>query len=155
MEDSYQVRSATAADVPTLLGIERTVFADPWSGSAFRELLGPHSLVAVENGNVAGYVFARVIADEAEVLNLAVRKDLQRKGIGRYLLDAIFESFRKRGVKDVYLEVRVSNAAGQAFYERLGFRQVGRRRGYYDKPREDALILARPLGPNSGTEATP
>ena len=145
MENSYQVRSATAADIPALAAIERTVFADPWSPSAFRELLGPYSLVAVENGNLAGYVFARVLADEAEVLNLAVRKDVQRKGIGRHLVDAIFESFRKRGVRDVYLEVRVSNAAGQAFYERLGFRQVGRRRSYYDKPREDALVLARPL----------
>ena len=147
MENSYQVRSATAADVPALCAIERTVFADPWSTSAFRELLGAYSLVAVENGNVAGYVFARVIADEAEVLNLAVRKDVQRTGIGRYLIDAVFEAFRKRGVKDVYLEVRVSNEVGQAFYERLGFRQVGRRRSYYDKPREDALVLARQLDP--------
>jgi ribosomal-protein-alanine N-acetyltransferase len=149
MENHYQVRSATPADVPALSAIERTVFADPWTPAAFRELLGPYSLVATDDGSVTGYVFARVMSDEAEVLNLAVRKDVQRKGIGRHLLDAIFESFRKRGVREVYLEVRVSNAAGQAFYERLGFRQVGRRRSYYDKPREDALILARQLDPSA------
>jgi ribosomal-protein-alanine N-acetyltransferase len=150
MESPCQVRLATAADVPAIAVIERAVFADPWSDSAFRELLGPCSFVAVSDGEVAGYVFARAVADEGEILNVAVREDLRGRGLGRRLLDAVFDDFRRHGVRTVYLEVRTSNTKGRAFYERLGFRQVGRRRAYYNKPREDALVMAREITLQAG-----
>ena len=110
-------------------------------------MLGPCSLVAEADGRLAGYIFGRVLADEGEVLNLAVRLDERERGLGRRLLEAELDIFRERGVATVYLEVRTSNAAGRAFYERLGFREVGRRRAYYDKPREDAIVLCREIGP--------
>lgn len=145
MESHSRVRPATAADIPAVSAIEQAVFADPWTMSAFYPLLSPHSLVAVAGAEVEGYIFARAIGDEGEILNVAVRETSRRKGLGRLLLDTVLDEFRKRGVQMVYLEVRASNAAGQAFYEKLGFSQVGRRRGYYSHPREDALILAREL----------
>ena len=147
MESRYQVRSATAADIPAVAAIERTVFADPWTPSAFHAMLGPQSLVAVSDGEIVGYIFARSMADEGEVLNVAVREGGRRKGLGKLLLDTVLEDFQQHGVQTVYLEVRESNAAGQSFYQKFGFREVGRRRGYYSRPREDALILARELAP--------
>ena len=142
MESPCRVRPATSADVPAITEIEHGVFSDPWSAAAFRELIGPQSFVAVVEDEVVGYLFARTAADEAEILNLAVHEDRRRTGIGRCLLDAGLADFRARRVAMVYLEVRASNAPGRAFYEEKGFREVGRRRGYYSKPREDALVLA-------------
>jgi ribosomal-protein-alanine N-acetyltransferase len=110
-------------------------------------MLGRYALVAVTDGEIQGYIFARAMADEGEVLNVAVRPDIRRQGLGRQLLDTVLEGFRNEGVATVYLEVRASNAAGRAFYDKLGFQEVGRRRGYYNRPKEDALVLARKLTP--------
>jgi ribosomal-protein-alanine N-acetyltransferase len=145
MEPSFHIRSATIADLATITDIEREVFSDPWSASAFRELIGTGALVAESNGIVAGYVFARSLGDEGEILNLAVRSGRQRLGIGRQLLDASIAKLQSQGARTIFLEVRASNFAGQDFYLRAGFEPVGRRRGYYDKPREDALIFARKI----------
>ncbi|MBI4500773.1 MAG: ribosomal protein S18-alanine N-acetyltransferase [Gemmatimonadetes bacterium] len=134
---------ATAADLPAMVAIERAVFSDPWTASAFQALMGPSSLVAIMDGEIAGYVFARVLADEGEILNLAVRAERRGQGVGRRLLDCSVDQLRKDGARTVYLEVRASNDTGQAFYRRMGFEEIGRRRGYYDKPHEDALVFAR------------
>jgi ribosomal-protein-alanine N-acetyltransferase len=146
MEPSFQVRPATLADLATITDIEREVFSDPWSASAFRELIGVGALVAESDGLVAGYVFARSLGDEGEILNLAVRAGRQRLGIGRKLLDACVAQLQMKGARTIYLEVRASNFAGQDFYRRAGFERVGRRRGYYDQPLEDALLFARKIG---------
>ncbi len=150
MESPCLVRSATSADVPAIAAIEHETFSDPWSAAAFRELLGPLSFVAVEGREVVGYLFARTAADEAEILNLAVRDDRRRSGIGRRLIETALVDCRARRVAMVYLEVRVSNERGRAFYGDLGFQEVGRRRAYYNKPREDALVLALEMGPTNG-----
>jgi len=145
MEDRCQIRLATAADIAAVSAIEQSVFADPWTPSAFHAMLGSHALVAVSNGDIEGYIFARSMADEGEVLNLAVRQGSRRKGLGRRLLGRILAEFAEQGIRTVYLEVRASNSAGRAFYQDMGFREVGRRRAYYSRPREDALVLAREL----------
>jgi ribosomal-protein-alanine N-acetyltransferase len=146
------VRSATRADVPAIVALERTIFSDPWSSGGFFELLGESSLVAVADDQVVGYLFARLLApDEAEILNLAVQKDRRGRGMGRSLIEAALHGFRKKRVRTVFLEVRASNAQGQRFYHNVGFREVGRRRGYYDKPCEDALILALEFAPTKGS----
>ena len=115
------------------------------------ELLGEGFLVASVRNEVAGYLVSRWVVDEAEILNIAVRPDSRRRGIGRRLLDTALQKFQASGATTVYLEVRESNAAGQAFYQIEGFQQVGRRPAYYQKPREDALILARPIGGSEGS----
>src|SRR6476619_3054925 len=101
MENPFRVRSATPADVPAVAAIEQTVFADPWSASAFHAMLGPHSLVAVSDGEIDGYVFARSMADKGEVLNVAVLQGQRRRGLGRLLLETVLENFRKKGVQTV------------------------------------------------------
>ncbi|MBI4419561.1 MAG: ribosomal protein S18-alanine N-acetyltransferase [Gemmatimonadetes bacterium] len=147
MDDLSRIRPAVATDIPAIVEIERAVFSDPWPGTAFQELLGDLAWVADHRGELMGYLFARAVAGEAEILNLAVRQDRRRQRLGHRLLSAALAEFQRARVATVYLEVRESNAEGRAFYESQGFREVGRRRSYYQKPREDALVLARRTDP--------
>lgn len=133
------------ADVARVAAIERAAFSDPWPASAFQDALGatPPLLffVAVRERATAGYVLARRVADEAEILNLAVAAEHRRRGVGRALVERVLGELRACGVRDAFLEVRESNRAAQGLYEGLGFRVVGRRPRYYRRPVEDALLL--------------
>lgn len=123
--------------------IEQQVFTDPWSTQDFRDCVSyAQFLVADEGGGrVAGYVVALDAADEGEILNLAVAEAGRRRGLGRALVQAILDRLRRRGVRQVYLEVRESNTAARALYAGFGFKEVGRRRAYYRRPVEDAMVL--------------
>ena len=91
---------------------------------------------------VAGYVVARCVMDQAEILNLAVHPNHTRRRLGTALVQEVLTELGRAGARTVFLEVRASNAGAQAFYAGLGFKPTGRRRGYYADPPEDALILA-------------
>jgi [ribosomal protein S18]-alanine N-acetyltransferase len=128
--------------------LEESPEAADWSKEGFEEtsrLNGVLTLVSDKDGEVGGFIVARQIADEAEVLNLAVRRDRRRSGQGGGLLEAALAEFKARGVSRVYLEVRESNAVATMFYERHGFRQAGKRKGYYRNPDEAAVLLERKL----------
>lgn len=126
-----------------MAAIERLVFADPWSARAFAECLAADALflVADVGGIVAGYVIAQGAAGQGEILNLGVAPAHRRRGIGRRLVAEILARLRERGVHDVYLEVRESNTVARRLYESFGFREIGRRRRYYRRPVEDAVVL--------------
>lgn len=98
-------------------------------------------LVAVRGTDVAGYVVARAVADEGEILNLAVGAAHQRLGVGRALAREALARLGAGGARTVYLEVRESNAAARRLYEGLGFAVLSRRRDYYRRPVEAALVL--------------
>jgi ribosomal-protein-alanine N-acetyltransferase len=98
-------------------------------------------LVAVDGRDVTGYVVARAMADEGEILNLAVIAGRQRRGVGRALVRAALADLGARGARTVYLEVRESNDAARRLYEGLGFEVLARRRDYYRRPVEAALLL--------------
>jgi ribosomal-protein-alanine acetyltransferase len=102
-----------------------------------------HFLVAEGGGSdtVVGYVVAIEAADEGEILNLAVAPAGRRTGLGRALVQHILEALTARGVRQVYLEVRESNAPARALYAAHGFKEVGRRKEYYRRPVEDAIVL--------------
>lgn len=140
-----RVRAATARDLDAVVAIENASFADPWSRDAFEHALGGsdvHFEVAIDAaGDVAGYVVAWTVTDEAEIANLAVTPGARRAGIAAMLLDHVLVSARALAVTTVHLEVRESNAPARALYARFGFLEVGRRRAYYRKPIEDALVL--------------
>jgi [ribosomal protein S18]-alanine N-acetyltransferase len=118
------------------------VFADPWSTQDFRDCIAfALFLVAEAEDKILGYVVALDAADEGEILNLAVAEDGRRRGLGRALVAAIVGALTERGVRQVYLEVRESNAPARALYSEFGFREVGRRKAYYRRPVEDAMVL--------------
>lgn len=137
-------------DVDAVAAIERRSFSDPWSAASFRSLFGNplvHFAVAEDTatGRVLGYVVAWCVGDEAEIANLAVADDARRGGVGARLLDHALERAAQLRCRDVFLEVRESNAPARALYSSRRFEIVGRRTGYYRKPAEDALVLRREL----------
>lgn len=141
---------ATAADLPEVIALERVCYGDPWPASAFASL--PENArvffaVARQDvgGALSGYVVAWYVMDEGELANLAVAPAAREQGVGRGLLDSMLEDARSREAAQIYLEVRESNAAARQLYASRGFEEVGRRKGYYRSPKEDALILRRTL----------
>ena len=110
---------------------------------------GAVAIVATEGMALVGYVLARVIVDEAEILSLATLPNRRRRGVATRLLEAALADFRVRGVHAVWLEVRESNAPAQALYRAHGFVVAGRRRDYYRQPVEDALVLRSELRPDA------
>lgn len=151
MGELWLTRPATVADVPGIAEAERVCFGDPWSAAGIAELFENEAVVArvVMAGGLelrlAGYAFARVIAGEAEVLNLAVLPRCRRQGVGRRLLDSVLAAVATAGAVEAFLEVRESNAAARFLYETRGFRAVGFRTDYYRKPRENAVIMRSDL----------
>ena len=137
--------------IPQIAALELAIFSDPWSEDSIRyEAENPLSLwlTAVDAaGIVLGYVGSQTCFEDADVLNLAVASSARRKGLGEALMLELEQRLLPKGVEKITLEVRVSNAPAVALYEKLGYVQVGRRRGYYEKPREDALILQKALTP--------
>jgi [ribosomal protein S18]-alanine N-acetyltransferase len=142
-----RIVAATATDLPAVLAIEREVFSDPWSAASFRDALDQPAIYFAcalsDADEVAGYVVAWFVADQGEIGNLAVSPNGWGTGIGRALLDAALAEGDRRGAVAVYLEVRISNARARRLYGSRGFEEVGRRRGYYRHPDEDAIVLRR------------
>lgn len=118
-------------------------FSDPWTRQQLAECLrgGLEFLVATRDDAVIGYAVARRAADEAEILNLGVAPHARRAGVGRALVRAVVARLAQAGARAVYLEVRESNGAARRLYESEGFVTAGRRRGYYRRPAEDAIVL--------------
>ncbi|MBW8772795.1 MAG: ribosomal protein S18-alanine N-acetyltransferase [Gemmatimonadetes bacterium] len=148
MDGPCRLRPATVADARAIAALERRVFSDPWSADSIRETIGmPWMFTQVAEdgaGTLVGYVFCREVAGESELLNLAVDPALRRGGVGSTLLAAALEWLTRRGARETFLEVRASNDAAITLYERAGFRAVGRRPDYYQRPVEDAILYRRP-----------
>lgn len=138
------LRAATLADVDAVVEIERASFSDPWTRESFASVARRPEVifrVAELDGAVAGYLVAWFAADEGELANVAVASPMRGRGVGAALVDALLADAAARGVNAVYLEVRESNHAARALYASRGFAEVGRRRHYYRRPVEDALVL--------------
>jgi len=170
------LRAARPEDLDAVVAIERLSFSDPWRREAFAVALERAEVFfcvavgdagvadaaaagvtnvtpgasAAADGAVLGYVLAWFVVGEGEVANIAVRPECRGRGVGAALLDATLDAARRRRTTAVFLEVRESNASAQSLYASRGFRQVGRRRGYYRSPVEDALLLKWEPGPGDG-----
>lgn len=141
-----EIIQMSASHIADIVEMEKLYFSDPWSTSAFQYELNNRLslwLVAVENDRVVGYVGSQTVLGEADMMNLAVREEYRRQGVGEKLVEALVERLSQQDAHILLLEVRVSNAPAIALYEKLGFRQVGRRPNYYFKPKEDALIMRK------------
>ncbi len=129
-----------------LAELERVCFSSPWTrGGLAAELQNPCAVffVAERDGAVAGYAGMNCVLDECYVDNVAVFPRYRRAGVARALLDRLTDEAEARGASFVSLEARVSNTGAVALYEGLGFREAGRRPGFYSNPKEDALILTK------------
>ncbi len=144
---SIEVRPADSYDILQVGSIERASFSDPWGNGEFKSALESSAtifLVAEDSKTAAvfGYAIAIIVLDESEILNIAVAPAVRGSGIGGVLLDSALQQVRARGANAVYLEVRESNESARRLYLSRGFGELSRRKNYYKKPVEDALVLA-------------
>jgi ribosomal-protein-alanine N-acetyltransferase len=127
--------------------MEAELFSTPWSSRTFRTALdGPGTvLLGVEETkrSLVGYVVMWCLQDHGELANIAVTRDRQGEGLGSLLLDEALRIAKDRGVRQLFLDVRESNSRAQSMYRNRGFVTVGHRRAYYERPREDAVVLMK------------
>jgi len=144
IHEKITLRPMLPEDLPAVLEIEESSFSRPWSARHFLDEIGSpfgYPTVAVSaDGTLAGYFCLKQVVDEAEILDVAVKGALRGAGIGRLLVESALADSRERGAAVVSLEVRVGNQEAIALYSRLGFREIGRRKGYYDNG-QDAIVM--------------
>lgn len=147
------------ADLDAVLLVERAAYEFPWTRGNFADSLhAGYEMQAlfVPQGSrsvLAGYLVAMMGVDELHLLNLTVTPALQGAGHARFMLDALCRLGTQRGALQLWLEVRESNARARHLYERYGFADIGRRRGYYPAPagsREDAVVMSLALPSREG-----
>lgn len=148
--DQRQCRAMTLDDVPAVAQIERTVQFHPWNSRQFVESLesGQRCTVWVEAGQVVGFCILQPVLDEANLLLMGIAPQMQGRGLGFALLDQSIERLGD-GCVMVFLEVRTSNAAALALYEKSGFHRMGVRKNYYPAAqggKEDAVLMALTRG---------
>lgn len=143
---NYTIRKAVQSDLAAMCEIERECIADPWSLAAFESSFAAEGAVFLaaeaENGEVCGFITANAVLDEINIYNVAVREGFRRLGIA----SALLYELEKGEPYSINLEVRESNAAAIALYEKCGFEQVGKRRNFYSKPTENAVLMTKKHG---------
>ncbi len=150
MSGEIEVIRASEDQLGAILAIENASFTCPWSEESFRDAFASENVTiyaAERDGLLVGFSCMLVIGDEAEVLNIASAPASRRTGVGQSLLSQMLRDAALRGVTAVYLEVRDANAAARALYRKNGFSEIGIRRNYYIKPRENAILMRKTLFP--------
>ena len=149
------IRRMKVEDLPQVEQIEQSLFSDAWSRQGFLDALDSEytvSLVAEDSvldsdgsitKRILGYTIMYVFFEEGEICNVAVAEDTQKQGVGSALMNAMLEEGTEESMTRFILEVRVSNTPAIALYKKFGFTEIGIRRDFYEKPREDALIMVR------------
>ena len=141
---NYKLTPMTAEHIPQIAALERACFSHPWSEDMLQEELWNDAAVIVaaegEDGTVLGYAGLQTVLDEGYINNVAVDPRFRRQGVADELI-AAFVRFGTAKLAFLTLEVRASNAPAIALYEKHGFQEVGRRKDYYDDPKEDAILM--------------
>jgi len=148
VKKNIEIRPMELKDIDDVYEINRLSFSSPWSRESFeRELLSnkiAHYFVALLDEKIVGYIGIWQIFQEAQITAIAVHPDYRRMGIGEALLDYIINLCEQNYIKEIILEVRVSNTIAQNLYYKKGFKKVGIRKWYY-KDGEDALVMVKKL----------
>ncbi len=148
---SPRLRQMSLDDLDPVMAIEESVYPFPWTRAIFYDCLqaGYYGVLLVDlHEAILAYSLLSYGAGEAHLLNLCVRPDRQRQGLGRQLLEHMVDVANRLGADTLLLEVRVSNRAATQLYSNMGFNEVGLRENYYpaaDNRREDAIVLAKAL----------
>ena len=139
------IRTMQKGDVAAVAALEAQIFPMPWSAAGFADTLPREDiifLVAYEQDELLGYVGIYCTLDEGEITNVAVAPAARRRGIARALLTELKQQLACRNVARIVLEVRVSNEPAIRLYKQMGFSVLGVRKNFYEKPTEDAYIIA-------------
>ena len=155
----FDIRLMTVKDVDQVCAIEDATFATPWSRASIEREVTDNPcaryLLVTKGEEVLGYAGMWLVLDEAHITNVAIRADQRGKGLGEKLMRALVQLAADSGMNWMTLEVRASNAAAQRLYKKLGFINVGRRKGYYEDNREDAILMALEHLPEGHPENDP
>lgn len=160
MADNANVRIVpmNADHLDEVAELERICFSTPWSRKSLAEeldnALSAFLVAEDENGAVVGYAGLHVVLDEGYITNVAVRPERRRQGIAGQLLQVFLNFAQANNLAFLTLEVRESNYDAIALYGTRGFRGVGRRKNYYEHPKEDAIIMTRFFGEDAGHTPT-
>ena len=152
MDRELTVREADRELLDAILAIENASFTCPWSEKSFLDAFDAETVTiyaAEEDGQLVGFSCLLVVEDEAEVLNIASAPGFRRRGAGQALLSRMLSDCEARGVSAVYLEVRESNAPARGLYQKNGFCEIGVRRNYYDRPKENAVLMKYTINKDS------
>lgn len=144
-----RIRRMSEADTRYVAEIEKATFSQPWSAHAFEESVRDGNavfLVAEDVGEkdvleIVGYIGMYVSAPEGEITNVAVAENVRGKGFGKALVSSMQKEAEALGVQVIFLEVRDSNASAIHVYGQMGFSEIGKRKGFYDFPKEDARVM--------------
>ena len=139
-----EISEMTPQDVPEVAALERQIFTMPWSENGFLSSLQSQDtlyLTARREGRLLGYCGFLQSFDEADITNVAVAPEECGRGVAYEMLSELMQRGRERGIMRYTLEVRIGNAAAIHLYQKLGFISAGIRKNFYEKPREDALIM--------------
>lgn len=143
------LREMTIDDINDVLSIEREAYEFPWSKTLLEQAVSSTKYCAILqiDEEIKGYGIISFVAGESELLNLCISPDQQGKGLSYTLLQHLIDYAAHKDNHDMFLEVRVSNAAGIHLYEKVGFNEIGRRKNYYPAKggKEDAILMALPL----------
>ena len=143
---SVKIVPMTADHLDEIAALERACFSRPWTKEMLKEELDNACaafLVAEDSGKVVGYAGLQVVLDEGYIANVAVDPAYRRQGIASKLVQVYIDFAQANKLAFLTLEVRPSNMAAIILYGRLGFRSVGRRKNYYEHPKEDCIIMTR------------
>ncbi|MFR2719095.1 MAG: ribosomal protein S18-alanine N-acetyltransferase [Ruminococcus sp.] len=147
-----KIREMQLDDLEQVMTIEEANFSVPWTETGFFTFLLREDtlfLVAEEGEKILGYCGVVTVQDEGDITNVAVDKNSQNQGIGKKLLEEMFQRTQKAGVCRLFLEVRAGNAAALHLYEKMGFVQMGIRKNYYEQPVEDGVVMMREKAPDT------
>lgn len=142
------IRKLEDADIEAISIIEEETFSMPWKPDDFREMIEKdHMLyvVAELDGTVIGGAGLVQVFQHGDVTNVCIAKDFRGHGYGKKLMNGLLDISREQGCLDYTLEVRVSNERAINLYKQIGFEDVGIRPGFYEKPREDAMIMTKEM----------
>lgn len=143
--DKYTIVKMEEEHVTAVALLEKECFSLPWSEITLSNAIkrdGDVFLVAISpDGEVLGYGGMQCILDECDITNIAVFSKYRRNGIANAILNSLTETAKDKGSEFITLEVRASNEVAVSLYKSHGFEKVGIRRGYYEKPREDAILM--------------
>ncbi len=139
------IRRMKPEDAAEAAQIEKEVFSIPWSEKSFRDAVlnnGNIYVAAEENDKIVGYAGAWGVFGEADITNVCVAPEYRRRGIAEKMLQFLIKEARKKEINIFFLEVRESNLAAIALYEKMGFQQIGIRKNFYERPVENGKVMS-------------
>ena len=140
-----KTRQADEKNIAEIAAIEAECFSDPWPADMIARLLPRFTVALDEGGAVMGYLALSAVLDEGSIDNIAVAPAFRRRGVADALVADALARGRGMGLAFITLEVRASNLPALRLYEKHGFLAVGRRKNYYERPREDAILMTKVL----------